>query len=42
MNEAALIFMLISEGIIAVVTIYFFMKVLRSKKKFNQGDDSSK
>jgi hypothetical protein len=40
MNGTALIFMLISEGIIAFVTIYFFMKVLRSKKGFNQEDES--
>ncbi|MCX7863367.1 MAG: hypothetical protein N2449_10280 [Bacteroidales bacterium] len=35
MNTEALIFMLVSEGIIAVITIYFFIKVLRSKQKFN-------
>lgn len=42
MNATSLIFMLISEGIIAFVTIYFFMKVLRSKKQFNQEDDTNK
>ena len=38
MTTEALIFMLVSEGIIAFVTIYFFIKVLRSKKGFNQDD----
>lgn len=41
MTTEALIFMLVSEGIIAVVTIYFFIKVLRSKKEFNQDDSSN-
>jgi len=41
MTTEALTFMLISEGIIAFVTIYFFMKVLRSKKGFNQDDPSN-
>lgn len=36
MNTDALIFMLISEIIIATITIYFFVKVFRSKKKLNQ------
>ena len=33
MNTVALVFMLISELVIASLTIYFFMRVLRSKKK---------
>jgi len=41
MTTEALIFMLVSEGIIAFVTIYFFIKVLRSKKEFNQDDTSN-
>ncbi len=36
MNTDALIFMLISEGIIASVTIYLFVKILRSKQQFNK------
>lgn len=40
MTTDALIFLLISEGIIASFTIYFFMKILRSKKGFNQDDHS--
>lgn len=39
MNTGALIFMLVSEGIIAAITIYFFMKVLRSNSNFNQEDN---
>ncbi len=41
MNTEALIFMLVSEGIIAATTIYFFVKVLRSKKQFNEKDNHS-
>jgi hypothetical protein len=41
MNTEALIFMLVSEGIIAVITIYFFVKVLRSKMQFNEEDNTS-
>lgn len=41
MTTDALAFMLISEGIIASVTIYFFIKVLRSKKRFNQDEHSN-
>lgn len=41
MTTDALTFLLISEGIIAFFTIYFFMKVLRSKKGFNNQDDHS-
>ncbi len=39
MNTGALIFMLVSEGIIAVITIYFFLKVLRSNHDFNQEEN---
>ncbi len=41
MNTEALIFMLVSEGIIAVITIHLFIKVLRSKKQFNEEDNTS-
>lgn len=41
MNTEALIFMIVSEGIIAAITIYFFAKVLRSKKQFNEEDNTS-
>jgi|GEM_PF-4399182 hypothetical protein len=35
MSTDALIFMIVSEVLIASITIYFFVKVLRSKRKFN-------
>ncbi len=35
MNKEAFVFMLVSEVIIATITIYFFVKVFRSKNKFN-------
>lgn len=31
MNRAALIFMLVSQGIITILSIYFFIKVLTKK-----------
>jgi hypothetical protein len=39
MNRTALIFMLITEGIITALTLYFFIKVLVTKPK-NPEDDS--
>ncbi len=36
MSTDALLFMLISESVIACVTIYFFVKILRSKQQFNK------
>jgi hypothetical protein len=33
MNTTALFFMIISEVAITTLTVYFFVKVLRSKKK---------
>ncbi|HOW30696.1 MAG TPA: hypothetical protein PLP88_03955 [Bacteroidales bacterium] len=33
MNTTALLFMIISEAAITALTVYFFVKVLRSKKK---------
>lgn len=39
MSTGALLFMLISEGLIAVITSYFFIKVLRSNRKFNQDEN---
>jgi hypothetical protein len=34
MNTSALIFMLVSELTIATITIYFFIKVFKSKSNF--------
>jgi hypothetical protein len=40
MNRTALIFMLVTEGIITSLTIYFFIKVIVTKPKIDIDEDS--
>lgn len=42
MNTSALLFMIISESIIAFATIYFYVKMLKSNKKFNDDLEEEK
>ncbi len=42
MKTSALLFMIISESIIACTTIYFYIKTLKSKNTFNKDTDVEK
>jgi hypothetical protein len=40
MNRTALIFMLVTEIIITALTLYFFIKVLFTKPRLDEDEDS--